>query len=373
MKSSARWITARHISEDDALDVAERAVSNRPPGAREFGPAETWAILWSRAGICIVAERCQADDEALRKEARRWIVRLTSGAATDADAWRLSLWRNQSPRHEAAYVEAIRLWHQLPRAAARHATIDEAQHQPRLIRRRRAILGGVGLAAAVSGLVVGADRLAVIPTLGELNAQYRTGTGDRRRLVLEDGSVVEMNTRTSLSVRYDGSERRVELAGGEALFTVMPRSARPFIVAAAGGETRAVGTVFDVRRDAEAVCVTCLEGRVRVQRFEEIELQAAQQVSYSSDGLGRSRSIDADLVTGWRQGVLVFRDEPLSRVVAELNRYRPGLVLLAGADKAGRRVSGVFHLDRLDEVVTQIARTAGLRPLSLPGQLVILR
>lgn len=321
-----------------------------------------------------MAEPQEDQDHAVRQEARRWMVRLTSGAATDADAWQLVAWRNLHPTHEAAYREAVHLWKQLGPVAAQQAMLDaEALGRARRLVRRRVLIGGSAIAASVAGILVAGTRLELIPGLGEMLAEYRTGTGERRRLALADGSIIEMNTRTGLSVKYSAAERRIALAGGEATFTVTPDPARPFIVAAAGGETKAVGTIFNVRRDGDDACVTCLEGRVSVEREGRVELGADEQVAYSARGLGQPSTVDPMLATAWREGLLVFRDETLSRVVAELNRYRPGLVLLAGGTRGDQRVSGVFHLDRLDEVIAQIARTSGSQVYHLPGRIVVLR
>ncbi|WP_187830154.1 FecR family protein [Siccirubricoccus phaeus] len=321
-----------------------------------------------------MAKARQHDDDGLRQEAHRWVVRLTSGAATDADAWQLSAWRSRSPAHEAAYRDAVRLWHQLAPVANEQGLVDREQHRRRAVRRRRALVGGTALAASGAGLILLGKRLDLVPSPGVLAAWHRTSAGEQRRLALEDGSVVEMNTRTSLSVRYGGVERRIDLADGEAIFTVRPDPARPFVVTAAGGETRALGTVFDVRRDGDEVSITCLEGKVRVQRIGSVDLEAAQQVAYSPAGLARSpRSVDPELATGWRRGVLVFRDEPIRRVLGELNRYRPGRIILATAEPAGRHVSGVFHLSRLDEALTQVERIGGLRRIALPGGILLLR
>lgn len=249
--------------------------------------------------------------------------------------------------------------------------LDKERHLRRVMLRRRALVGGTALAASGAGLLFLGGRLDLIPSLGELTAQHRTGTGEQRRLALEDGSVIEMNTRTSLSVRYGGAERRIDVAGGEAIFTVHPDPARPFIVTAAGGETRALGTVFAVKQHDDGVCVTCLEGRVEVRRMGSVELDAAQQVTYSDAGLTQPRAVDPELAASWRRGVLVFQDEPLRGFVGELNRYRPGRIILASS--TDRHVSGVFHLDRLDEALTQVERIGGLRSLSLPGRIVVLR
>lgn len=303
----------------------------------------------------------RADDD-LARVARAWVVRMTSGAATDADAWQLRLWRGRSALHEAAFQNAVRLWGQAGAAAV------AMEHRPAPRVRRRALLTAAGAAASVAG---GANQAGLIPGIAALAAGHRTGTGEQRRLVLEDGSVVEMNTQTSLSVSYTPRQRHVRLIEGEAAFTVAPDPERPFRVMAADGDTAALGTVFAIRREAQDVRVACLSGRVRVSRHGRVELRAGEKVAYDEAGLGVV-SPATGMEASWRGGMLTFRNASLAAVVAEINRYRPGHVVLLGPGGAAG-VSGVFHLGRPDEMLAHVVRVAGLNATSLPGGIVILR
>ena len=56
-------------------------------------------------------------DERLKSEAQDWIVRLTSGSATAADARALNAWCELSPAHAQAFAEAKALWRALLSAA----------------------------------------------------------------------------------------------------------------------------------------------------------------------------------------------------------------------------------------------------------------
>jgi len=306
------------------------------------------------------------DADALAREARAWVVRLTSGAATDADAWQLHLWRDRSPAHDAAFREAVRLWNHAGLAAASLET-----PAPRAMGRRPVLLAASG-AAAAAALVVAGSRAGWVPSLAELTADHRTRTGEQRRLVLEDGSTIEMNTQTSLSVSYTPGARHVALIAGEAAFSVTRDPARPFTVAAAGGKTTVLGTVFTIRHEEDAVRVACLSGRVSVARDGAVELGAGERVRYGAAGLGTVGPAP-DAEASWRGGMLVFRNTPLAAVVAEINRYRPGHVLLLGRGQAASQVSGVFHISRPDEMLAHVARVSGLAATPLPGGIVILR
>jgi len=112
-----------------------------------------------------------------------------------------------------------------------------------------------------------------------------------------------------------------------------------------------------VRHVAGAVRITCLDGSIDVIEPRRLQLAAGEQVACTGSNLGAVASVDIDVVSGWRSGLLVFRDEPMESVVAELNRYRKGLVLVASRAVAERRITGVFHLDRLDEALRHMRDT----------------
>jgi transmembrane sensor len=184
--------------------------------------------------------------------------------------------------------------------------------------------------------------------LGLTQPTYRTGVGEQRLLVLQDGSRVRLNTDSELRVRFRSGERRVILARGEGFFEAAHNPARPFVVEADGARVRALGTKFDVRRDAATVRVTLLEGRVQVARADQAAgatLTPNQQLTVTGRGVGAPVATDANEVSSWTTGRLSFRNEPLDDALAEVNRYAAHKVSLDGPATLGRQpVSGVFNV-----------------------------
>jgi transmembrane sensor len=82
--------------------------------------------------------------------------------------------------------------------------------------------------------------------------------------------------------------------------------------------------------------------------------------------------VDLAQVDAWRRGLLIFSDEPLSQVVDEINRYRPGRIVLANRRLGGIPVNAVFQLDRMDRALSQIREVADARVTTLPGGVVML-
>lgn len=309
---------------------------------------------------------------ALDSEAHRWVRLLASGEATDVDAEACRSWCARSPAHATAFAEARRFWKTLGTAGdgwrADEARLAERQRARRVMS-RRAMLGGA-LAASVAGVAAIRPPLDLWPSIFELDANYRTGVGEQRQVALVEGASVQMNTRTSLSLTSD--PRQIELVSGEASFQVASQT-MPFSVLAAEGRTSASDARFDIRVDGASVRVTSLSDNVDVSLgARSVQLRAYQRVTYSRDGLGDVVAIDPAIADAWREGLILCDNTPLKDVVAELNRYRSGRIVLMRTDLGELSVSGRFRTAEPDQALLQIQKVFGIRARSLPGGLTLL-
>lgn len=330
------------------------------------------------------------DMAALENEAIDWVVRLQSGDATAVERAAFAAWRGRSAAHEAAARDAEALWHDFgrtptARAHARENASDETAGS-RVRNPGNAAVGAAGATgyrrsrnmwhAAFAGGIAACLIVAVLGSgmLGPISgifADHATLPGERREVRLPDGSTATLNTASAISVSYaPGGERRIELHDGEALFDVGPDAARPFVVATDSGEVRVLGTVFAVRNEGQGTRVTVLEGRVRMSGASEsdagTQLEAGQQASVSASGVGPTVDVDAGKETAWARGRLIFNQRPLSEVVAELDRYRAGRVVIADGDLEQLLVTGVFDLNEPDAALDTLERTIGATVVRLP-------
>jgi transmembrane sensor len=286
-------------------------------------------------------------------------------------------WRAQSPAHDAAFAEATQLWQDFG-AAARGLVAEEGLptwSPPPVQASRRALLGGAGaLATAIAAYAVVDPPFGLWPALDELRADYRTTTGEQRHLALAGDVSVQMNTQTSIAIpSAAGNIDQVTLISGEASFAMPQRSARSLAVVADTGRTIANQARFDVRNVGASVCVTCFEGEVRVEQgTQAAAVGANRQLHYDRNGLREEATINPMDAAAWRDGVLIFRYTPLSDVVTEINRYRPGRVILMNAALGQKSVNGRFKIERIDEILSWIAQVYGANSRSLPGGLVLL-
>jgi transmembrane sensor len=316
----------------------------------------------------------------LNGDAWNWVLRLTSGEATEADLADLKSWRGRSPQHAAAFAEASAHWQtygtalqELSQAKAlghAHMLGSSRSRSPNM--GRRAFLGGAMAAtAAGAGFLLVKPPLDLWPSASALAADYRTGTGEQRRIALADSGALELNTRTSLNIRPASKGYGVvEMISGEATIAA---EAHPIVVMAGNGRARAQSARFNMRCDGPTVSVTCIDGRVDVEHGGgTVSLSQNQQVAYTEQSLGALVGVEAANVTSWRSGELYFRNEPLAHVVSEINRYRFGHIFLMNDTLGQRRYTARLKLDRLDSVVTQFEASFGARVTKLPGSLIVI-
>lgn len=211
------------------------------------------------------------------------------------------------------------------------------------------------------------------------------------RLVLADGSVVELRHGGKIETAFTPGERRVHLLRGEAHFKVAKNPARPFIVDADAVAVRAVGTVFDVRRGSDSVEVLVTEGKVRVERpvkggssasvspeeptflaaGERAVLRTADPLAAPQVATVTEAQIDREL--DWRGAQLEFAELPLSDVLAEFN-LRNSHKVLAGDSATGEMlVSGRFRADNVDGFVRLLEASFGVTANRRPDGTIVLR
>jgi transmembrane sensor len=316
-----------------------------------------------------------SDVERIQREARDWLQRVVSDKVSSADLAAFDRWRAENPEHRRAFAQANLLWDVLGKVAKEADARDVARQPARSFLARpvgrRALLAGS--AAASVAYLVARPPLQLWPAASELLAPYRTGTGERRQLAIASGITVDMDTQTSLTTpKAVDQHYALELISGQLAVSVQANAGQPVMIVAADGESRADRANFDVRRVGSSVCVTCVEGTVEIKYQSRIaSLGPGQQMKYGDGSIGSAIATDPAVVTAWRRGLLVFRDVPLAQVVEEVNRYRPGRIILLNQTLAERRVVAGFRLDQIDEVVTYLTGAFGARTRSLPGGIVL--
>jgi len=295
--------------------------------------------------------------EAVADQAAEWLMLLMSGEATEADRQRWQQWRAEHADHERAWqhIENVtgRLKGLAPHAAYQVLTpYGAAAQAPRGPGRRKAIHTLLWAGTACAGGLLAWRTPAVRHMAAALAASYRTGTGEQRTVTLTDGSAITLNTASAIDVRFDGQRRLLRLVAGEVLVTTGHAAhgggadTRPFVVETGEGRIRALGTRFAMRQHEGSTQVAVLENAVEITPGAAAGpprlLRAGEQATFTRTAIGAPQAASGQ-AEAWSRGQLVADEMRLDDFLAELGRYRPGLVRCA-PEVAGLRLSGVFPL-----------------------------
>jgi transmembrane sensor len=326
----------------------------------------------------MASEPKPSDSDRFLEEACDWLAREHSGEIDAETRDALAAWRAADPAHEQAWRRAERLWQGFEPLRGRELPGSQPllrEHRPARPIRATARPRLPALAVACTVLLAVALFTWYPPIYWY--ADYLTEKGERRALTLADGSRVTLNTASAVKIDFDGSGRRVRLLAGEAFFEVAKNAGRPFVVSAEEGDVRAVGTAFSVQREDTRLHVQLVEGMVDVEdrlHRKKARLQPGQIAEIDAGALRLQPSVGTDQLALWREGYLRFDGLPLREAVAEINRYRPGRVVLLNDRLAQHRISGLFRLDALDQVLdTLTAAVPGLQKYSVTPYLIFLR
>lgn len=305
------------------------------------------------------------DDDSRRAEAAEWVVRLQSGDLTEGQALAFDAWLSASDKNARAYDAALRVMFEVEASAPRIAFDLRRLPAPRPANSRRGwiVAGGMAAAATIALAVMPVSLLSAPPQT------YTTAKGEHRTVTLADGTRVDLNAGTRMTVTLARHERRVSMPEGEAVFDVAADHSRPFLIAAGDRTVRVVGTRFDVRRRAGQLSVTVDRGVVEVRPNEDaagrtFRLHPGQRLDHAQGGAeARVRAVEASDIYAWRTGRLIYRDQPLGDVVADLNQQYARQIRLDDPTLAAIRFSGVLVLDDQDAVIRRLALLAPLRAL----------
>ena len=313
----------------------------------------------------------EPQQRSIREAAAEWAVLLADDALDDGQQQALQQWLQADARHAEALAFARRTWSALgslpaDKPSRRRAlpVAPELARHPRRHARLRRWGAAACLALLLGGLGLNQSERLLLPLL----ADHRTASGEVRSLTLADGSEVTLDSASAIRLDYSAGQRRIELLAGAAIFQVAPQADRPFVVEASGGSTQALGTRFVVQREAGAgALVGVLEHAVQVTAADQQRrLQEGDSLRYDDAGL-HDAVLDLQRATSWQRGLLVFDRQPLGQVIEQLNRYRPGYILIGSDAIAQREVSGVFRLDALDDALATLTREMQLRQRELMG------
>ncbi len=349
---------------------------------------------------------------AQRQAAAEWFVVIHAEEEPSSETLQAWLrWMDQHESNRLAFESVAQAWHGTPGATAlampsseelasdtyegdqsvdewlagqaATARLNSAENRPASWSAR--VRGWTGLAAA-SLVIVTMGVLAMNRYLtlhGAQSDMFTTTNGEHIEITLADGSRVWLGPKSNLLVGFTKERRAIRLTTGEAFFSVKKDRSRPFVVQSKGGDITAVGTAFNVRAVADHVTVSVSEGVVTVasnsqltaSRTDAVRVVSGQQITFTAQESIQPLAISQSLTPGerarWRDGVLVYRNEPLRDVVMDVARYADKELELSGAAIGDLRYSGVVYEDAVDEWVSALPESFPVKVISEANREII--
>lgn len=312
------------------------------------------------------------DDGRAAEEAARWFARLQGEAATGDDWLAFERWLQASPAHARAYDRLEGLWVDLDYAPV----VRDLGGRPLLAARRRAPRRAASrqpgrrawmamTAAVAAGLVVAVG--VGLRSPGVATQTFETAPGQTRDITLADGTRIRLNAASTIAVSLGRDARRVRMADAEAVFDVTHDARRPFLISVGDRQVRVVGTEFNLRHRADLVDLTVRRGTVEVRPADAPEapptrVTVGQELTHVAGQVGSILKVaDQDQVFAWTNGQLIYRDQPMSDVAADLSRRFGKPVRTADARTAALRFSGVLVTDNEPAVLRRLEAYAPVR------------
>lgn len=294
-----------------------------------------------------------------------WLIEL-DGADLHQRA-RFDAWLAADPAHGETFAKLQALWDSpVVREAASQVGVSS---QPSAL--RRFFTKGLPLAMAA---VVLLGLLNISDPALRLKADHLTAAGERQRIELQDGSKVLLNTRSAFSSERDQTRQTARLYQGEAFFEVPSATDLPLQVEAGSVRMSASSTAFGVRYLDGVARIDVERGTVNVQGTPgnaAVRLAAGESLHVSADGVGLRASGQSRRDLAWVNGRLIVDNCPMSEVLAELQRYYPGLIVSANHQLDQMTVTGNYRLDSPLDVVRSLAHITSSRLYELSGLLIL--
>jgi transmembrane sensor len=275
------------------------------------------------------------------EQAVHWLLEMQQGPLNPRQQHAWQQWVDAHSEHRRAWEHIQRVNSRLRGLSSplAHAALNAPKSGSRRQALKLLLILGAG-----SAVTWGMREHNPLPSL---LADYRSPVGQRRKVPLDGGGQLQLNTASAADVRIDGSQRLIRLLEGEILLS----TTQPFEVRTAQGVLKAQGARINVRQFADRTQIALFEGQVELTANGRapIALPVARQLSFSATSISPAKALDANS-GAWADGMLVAAHMRLGDFLDELGRYRSGQ-LHCDAKVADLLISGTYPLDDSERIL----------------------
>jgi transmembrane sensor len=328
----------------------------------------------------------------IAEQAAHWWVMLNSEERSPNELAAFTTWVTQSPERISAYLRTAMLvkatkscvrWPDTPTVTLVSEAKSSIGPESHLSHEawRRSVPASRNINLGISRRFVLATMSAVIGAVAIIwfvsaGAQvFQTGFGERRSILLADGSRVTLNSESRIEVKLAKNQRSISLLSGEALFSVAHDPKRAFLVQVGSAEIRDIGTQFDVDRRPDQTTVTVVEGRIAVAPLPEARAagsamypQPQTRLLATSDQLvitpaqwqATRHGVELRATVAWTENKLIFAHTPLKEVAQEFNRYNRQRIQIESEQLQRQEITGTFRSDDPKSLLSFLSGITGV-------------
>lgn len=181
---------------------------------------------------------------------------------------------------------------------------------------------------------------------------------------LPDGSTAWLNANSVVKypAEFANESRPVSLKG-EAFFKVNTDKDHPFTVNAGGTSVTATGTEFNVNA-YKGLAVTLVEGKVDVSinaSGKHIDLSPGDHLSIKDGSMTLTYNCDVRKWCGWREGMLIFDDDPLASVLERLGQIHNITFALKNESIGQSRCHATFTGENISDILHLLELSAPIK------------
>jgi ferric-dicitrate binding protein FerR (iron transport regulator) len=326
------------------------------------------------------------------------IAKCLSGEASQEEQDLLANWRSQDIENEKTYQEMYQIWHSKKQSNDvfdSHAAFKKlthriqsessltVSHKSAQSSDKKAIIFKkyYQFAAAVVGIMLiatgiwwrvnqslPAQNQTIIAKKIEIIEKVNP-KGQKLQLRLPDNSRVWLNSESKISYpsHFEGDKREIVLEG-EAFFEVAHNPQKPFVIKTPNAKVQVLGTSFNVRaysdeKNIETVVVT---GKVKMtessqeENFTELTPNEKGTLSLQNSKIDKKK-VKAEDYIAWKDGVLKFKNESLSQIIKQLERWYGVTITITNPIVLDCHLTGDFKNESLETILIYMEKAIGIQ------------
>jgi len=203
-----------------------------------------------------------------------------------------------------------------------------------------------------------------------------TSKGEKKEIFLTDGSIVVLNSNSSITYPEEfGKTRNIKL-NGEAYFKVFHDEQRPFIVQTHDVKVRVLGTSFDINSyNHRQTKVSVITGKVEVTSptGKKVHIIKNQQADLRSNSDFQISKDDSSEGIAWTSNTIILKNTTLAETAKIIENWYNVDITFEDATLHKLTISGKFKDEKLENVLESIAFLKQLKVEYITKKQILIR